>query len=55
MPVTASFIDQMREAFGRVEIDAQIRRGMQGSDTFYAKENGVEVGTMPRRREGTTK
>jgi hypothetical protein len=55
MPLTAAFIDKLREAFGRDVVDQQIRRGMQGGDTFYAKENGIEVGTMPRRREETTK
>lgn len=46
MPQTAAFIDAMREAFGKAEIDAQIRKGMGGLPGFFhAKENGHEVGT----------
>lgn len=49
MPQCAAFIDECREAFGADEINAQIRLGMQGAQTFYATENGIEVGTpMPR-------
>lgn len=46
MPQTAAFIDALREAFGREDIDAQIRAGMSGvPGRFYARENGHEVGT----------
>jgi len=46
MPEVAAFIDAMREAFGKEHIDGQIRLGMQGArNTFYATENGHEVGT----------
>ncbi len=47
MPLCAAFIDAMREVFGEEEINAQIRFGMQGAQTFYASENGHEVGTRP--------
>ena len=45
MPNVAAFIDAMREAFGKAEIDKQIRRGMRGEPVFYAREGGKEVGT----------
>lgn len=45
MPLTAAFIDSLRAAFGKEMIDGQIRRGMNGEATFYASENGHEVGT----------
>lgn len=45
MPETAAFIDALREAFGKEHIDAQIRLGMQGAQTFHAVEGGQEVGT----------
>lgn len=45
MPLCAAFIDEMRAAFGTEEINAQIRFGMQGAQTFHARENGIEVGT----------
>ena len=48
MPVVAAFIDDLREAFGRDAIDAQIRLGMAGHGTFWASENGIEVGSRPR-------
>ena len=36
----------LRTAFGKTEIDAQIRKGMQGlPGAFHARENGHEVGT----------
>ena len=49
MPRTAAFIDNLRDAFGKAEIDAQIRKGMAGlPGHFHARENGHEVGTpMP--------
>ena len=47
MPMTADFIDQLREVFGKDAIDAQIRNGMAGQPTFWASENGIEVGTKP--------
>lgn len=45
MPGTAAFIDAMREAFGADMINDQIRKGMKGEPTFYASENGHELGT----------
>ncbi len=45
MPEVAAFIDEMREAFGAAEINASIKAGMAGQRTFYARENGLEVGT----------
>lgn len=50
MPTVAGFIDQMRDAFGAAEINASIRAGMDGQPTFYASENGAEVGTKDQRR-----
>ena len=47
MPEVAAFVDQMRDAFGKDEIDQQIRRGMRGEPTFYARESGHELGTAP--------
>jgi hypothetical protein len=44
MPITAAFIDAMREAFGADVINAQIRAGLRGEPGFWARENGYEVG-----------
>lgn len=53
MPETAAFIDALRGAFGKDEIDAQIKKGMRGLPGFYASENGHEIGTKapPARYE----
>lgn len=45
MPHTAAFIDALRDAFGADMINEQIRKGMRGEPTFYARENGHELGT----------
>ena len=45
MPNTAAFIDALRDAFGADMINDQIRKGMRGEPTFYANENGHELGT----------
>ncbi len=45
MPITAGFIDACREVFGAAQINAAIRAGMEGQETFYAAENGRTVGT----------
>lgn len=45
MPTTTAIIDDLRAAFGREDIDAQIKRGMQGIPGFWAREGGREVGT----------
>ena len=45
MPATAAFIDATRKAFGVEMIDQSIRAGIDGQPTFYAAENGQQVGT----------
>ncbi len=45
MPHTAGFIDALREAFGASHIDQAIRAGIEGQPTFWARENGREIGT----------
>lgn len=45
MPLVTTLIDELREAFGTDEINAQIKLGIQGAQTFHASENGIEVGT----------
>lgn len=45
MPFTHSVIEGLREVFGRSEINDIIRKGMSGTPGFYARENGIEVGT----------
>ncbi len=45
MPQTAGFIDALREAFGAPQIDAAIKAGIGGQQTFHAAENGLEIGT----------
>ncbi len=45
MPHTAGFIDALREAFGAPQIDQAIRAGIDGQPTFWACENGREIGT----------
>lgn len=54
MPTVAAWIDQMREAFGAEEINAAIRAGIEGQPTFYARENGAEVGTRYEPPAGRT-
>lgn len=34
-------------------IDLQIRRGLKGEGTFYARENDIEVGSKPPERTKT--
>lgn len=46
MPDTAEAIDTLRNVFGLANVNQQIKHGMQGLPTFYATENGVEVGTQ---------
>ena len=50
MPKVAMFVDDMREAFGKDMIDAAIRGGMRGEGSFWARENGHEVGSKPLER-----
>lgn len=45
MPATAAFIDALRDAFGADMINAAIRAGIDGQPTFWASENGQEIGT----------
>lgn len=47
MPMTAAFVDELRAIFGREAIDAQLRAGVRGLPMFWARENGVEIGTKP--------
>lgn len=45
MPKVAAFIDDLRAAFGADVINPSIKGGMAGVPTFYARENGQEIGT----------
>ncbi len=45
MPNVAAFIDELRAAFGVEMVNEQIRKGLKGEPTFYAQENGHELGT----------
>lgn len=45
MPTVAGWIDELREVFGADQINPSIKAGMEGQPTFWARENGVEVGT----------
>lgn len=45
MPDTAKFIDSLREVFGSEGINQNIKGGMNGVPTFWAQENGHEIGT----------
>lgn len=57
MPQVTEWIDDLRAAFGRDQIDGVIREGMRGRKCFWASENGNEIGTWwPRiggRDDGT--
>ncbi|WP_334043616.1 hypothetical protein [Burkholderia ambifaria] len=45
MPEIAAFVESLAEAFGHDYIEDLVRRGQRGEPTFYASENGIEVGT----------
>lgn len=49
MPTVAAFVDALREAFGKEEIDAAIRRGLRSDckpwERFFAKEDGHTLGS----------
>ena len=45
MPIVAAFIDELREAFGAEAVNPSIKSGMAGLPTFWASENGHEIGT----------
>jgi hypothetical protein len=49
MPQTAALIDAFRHEFGVAGVNESIRRGMKGEATFWARENGHEVGTRDQR------
>lgn len=55
MPNTAAFIDALRDAFGADMINDQIRKGMKGEPTFYASENGHELGTSWTQEDSDAK
>ncbi len=44
MPLVTEFVDALRESFGRPAVDAAIRAGLEGQPTFWARENGLEIG-----------
>ncbi len=54
MPTTTAFIDECREAFGVDMVNQQIKLGMRGAQSFYASENGQEVGTKIAEGHGMT-
>jgi hypothetical protein len=45
MPTVATWVDQLREAFGSDTIHDAIRAGQTGEPTFFAAENGHQIGT----------
>lgn len=54
MPQVAAWIDQVRAVFctspeSLAGFNAQLRAGMHGQPTFYARENGRTAGTEDRR------
>lgn len=48
MPTVTAWIDELREAFGKADIDAAIRKGLKtdcpADERFFASENGHTVG-----------
>ena len=49
MPLVTAFIDELREVFGTEAINQSIRAGLDGQETFWARENGIEIGTPPSK------
>ena len=49
MPIVTAFIDECREAFGKDVVNQAIKAGIDGQETFWARENGIEVGTRMSR------
>lgn len=45
MPLVATFVDDLRAAFGAEVINTSIKRGMAGEPGFFAAEHGATVGT----------
>lgn len=54
MPAVATWIDDLRQAFGADQINPAIKAGIDGQPTFWAKENGIEVGTPHPVAENAT-
>lgn len=52
MPEIAVWIDELREVFGREEVDVAIRAGIDGEPRFWACEGGIEVGTKAAVPDG---
>lgn len=55
MPQTAAWIDELRAVFCTNAADLaafnrQIKAGLDGQPTFYASENGHQIGTQDRRQ-----
>ncbi len=50
MPVMADFIAACREYFGAVNVDPGIKAGRAGQATFWASENGIEIGVKSEDR-----
>ena len=53
MPSTTEFIDSLRDAFGAEAVNPSIKAGIAGEGTFYACENGQEIGSRPRQVPGS--
>lgn len=45
MPWTAAIIDDFRAEFPEAGIEKSVRAGLDGQPTFWARENGNEIGT----------
>lgn len=45
MPQTAAFVDFARQVFGSLAVNAAIRAGLEGQQTFHASEAGQQIGT----------
>lgn len=45
MPFTTSIIDDFRANWPEADIVAAVRAGIDGQPTFWARENGQEIGT----------
>lgn len=45
MPFTTAIIDDFRANYPEACPDAAIKAGIAGQPTFWARENGVEIGT----------
>lgn len=54
MPATAAFIDAFRDAFSAEQINPSIKAGLEGQPTFWARENGQEIGTRAASRPEKT-